>query len=241
MPIKDCIEILSGLTFNPERFLQTNILFIPSPEQRPNNNAVHRFDFIKSSGNLVHNIYCGSFSATGAITAYYLPWSVNTGHYVLLENRADLMFTAKLSGCGVGYSVYPTGTVKVSHHNIYNFSNRCVDEAALEKTLFFAGEHAFQPKDYWANGKGRATIIGIADKMIRSSLISIPSTVAKDQGLNNDNFVNNFGGIDLAGNVVKTGLYTNSQASKPWSIFAQNFRRNIQGNVIAEIESVVIL
>jgi len=140
-----CDELSNGLLANAQTFLGKNVVWLGLDSQKGVvEKSTRRFDFSKLTTQVVQggSIYqptaVGSGHINGSLKVTYLPWAPDAGYYVILEpNRGpDIMFTAMLSGCAVGYVRANDGAVRVSHHNIQGTDE--TDEPAQINSLGFA-------------------------------------------------------------------------------------------------------
>lgn len=164
--------VSEGLLNNPIKFLQKHILLVPSPAADLNCSPVRNFDFDSYMDDGGITTLNGSIDR-GSLRAYYLPWSENAGYSVVCEKSEgiDLMFTAKLTGCAVGYlrASDGSGAVRVSHHNIQT-SGGVADQAAMKNSLAFA-QASLHPDTYRPDENSQAYFFGVKMKggMGRSS------------------------------------------------------------------------
>ncbi|GLS24939.1 hypothetical protein [Marinibactrum halimedae] len=164
MSDRDTSAVKKGLIENPKKFLSKNILLVPSPTANLNCSYLRKFDFDLYEGPKT-TTYSGNIDR-GNLLAYYLPWGENSGYHVVLENNdtADIMFTAQLSGCAVGYirASDGSGAVRVSHHNIQT-ANGSTDDAAMKESLDFA-QSTLHRGDYRTTPDMYAYYYGIRQK-----------------------------------------------------------------------------
>jgi hypothetical protein len=152
MSATECNAISKGLLGDTLGFLSSNVVQTGTdPETGIPTSATRSFDFndqgpTKQGGRVYdHAVPDNMNLINGLLDVYYLPWGRNAGYYVILEPEGgpDIMMTATLSGCSVGYVRADDGAVRVSHHNI---SGPGGTRTQLT-TLAFA-ENAFHPDEY---------------------------------------------------------------------------------------------
>jgi hypothetical protein len=152
-----CEEIEEGLLGDTLDFLGKNIVEMPFGDETNPTNSTCRFDFVKgkqtSQGGIFYSPTLKDSSGSlinGNLLATYLPWKANTGYYVILEpdSGPDLMFTAQLDGCAVGYVRAEDGAVRVGHHNIQGTS----DDNRAQKRSTSIYTNKMQMDDYYDKG-----------------------------------------------------------------------------------------
>lgn len=157
--------VTDGLLSNPIKFLQKHILLVPSPSTDLNCSPVRNFDFDHYMDEKGVTTLNGSIDS-GNLRAYYLPWSENSGYSVVCEKSGDvdLMFTARLTGCAVGYvrASDGSGAIRVSHHNIQT-SAGLADKAAMKSSLAFT-QSSLHPETYRPDENSQAYFFGIKMK-----------------------------------------------------------------------------
>jgi hypothetical protein len=148
-----CEELSAGLLGDTLGFLSKNVAMMNFDGEPPPTNPLRCFNFNKpyatQSGGYVYFPTVEDASViNGFLTASYLPWAENSGYYIILEpdSGPDLLFTATLDGCAVGYVRAKDGAVRVSHHNIQGPSG--TDGAAQVRSLSFASG-TLQKSDYY--------------------------------------------------------------------------------------------
>lgn len=167
MSVSDSNAVKNGLKSNPKKFLAENVILVPAPPANLSLSPVRTFDFdyIADPDNREGCYYAGQVAGNGSLTAYYLPWDVNTGYHVVVETNTnvDLMFTAQLSGCAVGYirASDKSGAVRVSHHNIQTAQGG-TDHNAMQNSLSFA-QSAIHRNDYRDTDSHIAYVFGVLD------------------------------------------------------------------------------
>ena len=159
MPATECNAIRDGLlSDNPLEFLSKNLILTSTDSEGgfPTSAEVS-FDF-SDDGATVQG---GRFYAcvvpgnprliNGILTVSYLPWGLNAGYYIILEPEGgpDIMMTATMDGCSVGYIRGTGGAVRVSHHNVQSPNM----DASQKQTLGFAN-NALHPSAYRHNDTG---------------------------------------------------------------------------------------
>lgn len=169
MSYSECAEIIMGLETNPMRFLQANNinLMLPNLYRIPIVQGANKNDFIRTFDFYQDNYFCpalcdketciykGRLDPEGSLVAYFLPWEIDTGTYIILEEDADIMLTPLLTGCSFSFSRSQEGSqVRVSHQNI-----KGADANDLEESAAFTGHTAVHSY----NKKDRA-VIGVLDK-----------------------------------------------------------------------------
>jgi len=149
-----CTELSNGLLGDTAKFLAKNVALMNFDGEPPPTNPLRRFDFTKpyatkSGGDVYFPTIKDLSVINGSLLASYLPWAENSGYYIILEpdSGPDLMFTATLDGCAVGYVRAGDGAVRVSHHNIQGDSG--TDNAAQLRSLAFATS-SVQKTHYYA-------------------------------------------------------------------------------------------
>ncbi len=166
MSVRSCKYIEDGMVADPESFLSQNVLLVPAPPPNLSLSPIRTFDF-DALGN---RHFAGS--PNGSLTAYYLPWAIDSGYHIILEKNmgAKLMFTAQLSGCGVGYirAGDKSGAVRVAHHNIRN-EEGLTDHGLMQESLS-SYQSSFNRNDYRLSRTHMAYIFGVYHK--KKSLFS---------------------------------------------------------------------
>ncbi len=123
----ECGEIEDGLLGDTVAFLENNVIETGSgPEKGFPSSAFRTLDFTDSGPTkqggraYVMTTPNNAKLINGLLTVSYLPWGEDTGYYIILEPNGgpDIMMTATLSGCAVGYVRAGDGAVRVSHHNV---------------------------------------------------------------------------------------------------------------------------
>jgi hypothetical protein len=157
MSQKVCDELGAGLRGNTVKFLRKNVLLMDYPEEPKPGDVFRRFDFTKGTAP---GSGCPVFAPTlmdgsvinGFLEASFLPWAKDAGYYVVLEpdTGPDLLFTATLDGCAVGYLRALDGAVRVGHHNIQR-ADGLTDDVAQRESLGYADE-AVHRSEYWSKG-----------------------------------------------------------------------------------------
>ena len=149
-----CNELRDGLLGDTLKFLKKNVVMMNFDGEPPPTSPFRRFDFSKpfktaSRGYVYHPTVLDSSIINGYLLAYYLPWAENSGYYIILEpdKGPDLMFTATLDGCAVGYVRADDGAIRVSHHNIQGPLG--TDADAMRRSLGFA-TGTVHKSDYYA-------------------------------------------------------------------------------------------
>jgi len=127
MPTTECSAIEKGLSGNTIAFLKKNVIKTDTnPEKGFPSSASRTLDFDDAGqtkqGGRLYSLTTPNNSKliNGLLTVSYLPWGEDTGYYIVLEPKGgpDIMMTATLSGCAVGYLRAGDGAVRVSHHNV---------------------------------------------------------------------------------------------------------------------------
>lgn len=149
-----CTELKNNLLGDTLGFLRKNIVLMNFDGEGPPKNSVRCFDFnkpyaTKNGGSVYFPTVNGASVINGHLNVSYLPWAENSGYYIILDpdTGPDLMFTATLDGCSVGYVRADDGAVRVSHHNIQGASG--TDGAAQVRSLSFA-TGTFLKSDYYS-------------------------------------------------------------------------------------------
>lgn len=167
MPATECNAIRNGLLGNDTvGFLSRNVIRTSTvSESGFPTSATRSFDFTNEgqtfqSGTVYDHVSPENPSLiNGLLDVFYLPWGMNSGYYIILEPQGgpDIMMTATMSGCSVGYVRSDDGAVRVSHHNIKTLDMN----TAQRRTLAFA-ENALHPSDYYhgiAENRGEITFV----------------------------------------------------------------------------------
>jgi hypothetical protein len=138
-----CDELKAGLLGKTLAFLKKNVVMMNLGDEPRPTNPLRRFDFTKpnrtTSGGYVYSPSVMKSSViNGYLLASYLPWAIDSGYYIILEpdTGPDIMFTATLDGCAVGYIRADDGAIRVSHHNIQGPNG--TDDDAQRRSLEFA-------------------------------------------------------------------------------------------------------
>jgi hypothetical protein len=149
-----CTELSKGLLGDTLGFLKKNVVMMNFDGEGPPKNPVRCFDFnkpyeTKNGGAVYFPTVNGASVINGHLNVSYLPWAENSGYYIILEpdSGPDLMFTATLDGCSVGYVRAKDGALRVSHHNIQGPTG--TDAAAQIRSLSFASG-TFHKGDYYS-------------------------------------------------------------------------------------------
>ncbi|HJZ57713.1 MAG TPA: hypothetical protein VKE74_22330, partial [Gemmataceae bacterium] len=148
-----CQELSDGLLGDTLDFLTKNAVLMNIDGEPLPTSPIRRFDFAKpfptqSGGHIYFPTILDSSVVNGYLVASYLPWAENSGYYIILEpdQGPDLMFTATLDGCAVGYIRADDGAVRISHHNIQGPMG--TDHKAQKRSLAFA-TGTVHKKDYY--------------------------------------------------------------------------------------------
>jgi hypothetical protein len=141
-----CDELSAALLGDTLAFLDKNVVLMnynPLDLKQGLPATTRRFDFSKpyatQNGGFVYDPITKAASViNGFLVASFLPWAEDGGLHIVLEPDAgpDLMFTATLTGCAVGYVRAADGAVRDSHHNIQGPDG--TDDAAQKRSLAFA-------------------------------------------------------------------------------------------------------
>ncbi|HUN42630.1 MAG TPA: hypothetical protein VMU81_20235 [Acetobacteraceae bacterium] len=153
MPAKECTAIRDGLLGSDTvGFLSQNVIrtSTDSQDEYPTS-ATRFFDFTyegkTAEGGAVYDHVSPENQnvINGLLEVFYLPWRINAGYYIILgpKDGPDIMMTATMSGCSVGYIRGSGGAIRVSHHNIRGRDS----QQAQERTLSFV-ENALHPDVY---------------------------------------------------------------------------------------------
>lgn len=147
-----CAELAAGLRGDTAAFLGKNIAMMNFDGEALPTSSERCFDFNKpyatqSGGHVYFPTVTNASVINGHLNVSYLPWAENSGYYIILEpdSGPDLMFTATLDGCAVGYVRAADGAVRVSHHNIQGPGG--TSHAAQLRSLQFATS-SFHKADY---------------------------------------------------------------------------------------------
>ena len=167
MPATECNAIRDGLLGNAIDFLSKNIIAnTAGPETGIPTSAERNFDFTDSGstsqGGRVYDMVVpnGSRVINGLLTISFLPWGSDTGYYIILEpvGRSDIMMTAALTGCSIGYVRADDGAVRVSHHNIQASEWSDMDKLQADALNFANFPHKLNAPDYIYPSKGEAKL-----------------------------------------------------------------------------------
>ncbi len=140
MSATECIAISKGLLGDTLGFLSSNVVQTGTePETGIPTSATRSFDFTdkgatKQGGKVYDHAVPNNMNVIGGLlNVSYLPWGRDTGYYIILDpdDGPDIMMTATLSGCSVGYLRAEDGAVRVSHHNISGPQGRQGQKATL--------------------------------------------------------------------------------------------------------------
>jgi len=152
MPTTECNAIEQGLLGNTIGFLKKNVIKTDTnPEKGFPSSASRTLDF-NDAGQTKQGGRLYSFTTpnnskliNGLLTVSYLPWGEDSGYYIVLEPKGgpDIMMTATLSGCAVGYLRAGDGAVRVSHHNVQSYKM----DFQQKKTLGFT-KNTLHNSDY---------------------------------------------------------------------------------------------
>lgn len=147
-----CAELAEGLLWDTAAFLGKNIAMTNFDGEKLPASPERCFDFSKpyatqSGGHVYFPTVTNASVINGHLNVSYLPWAENSGYYIILEpdSGPDLMFTATLDGCAVGYVRARDGAVRVSHHNIQGPQG--TSNTAQHRSLQFATS-SFHKEDY---------------------------------------------------------------------------------------------
>lgn len=152
MPDQECNDIRTGLLGNTIDFLSKNVVQTDTKaEKGVPTSATRSLDF-KTDGNTIQGgkrytlLTETARLINGQLTVSYLPWGEDTGYYIILEpdSGPDIMMTAMMDGCSVGYVRADDGALRVSHHNAMSATDM---NAAQRNTLSFASS-SLHPSDY---------------------------------------------------------------------------------------------
>jgi hypothetical protein len=154
----ECDAISKGLLGNALTFLSKNVIATgTSSESGVPTSASRSFDFTNQGRTKQGGSYYAASVPNnvnlinGLLTVSYLPWGENTGFYIVLEpdSGPDIMMTATMDGCSVGYLRAGDGAVRVSHHNVQSFNS----DSEQKDTLSFATS-SLHPNQYRYNETG---------------------------------------------------------------------------------------
>jgi hypothetical protein len=153
MGATECNAISSGLLGkDPIGFLSKNVVRTGTVSETGfPTSATRRFDFTDdgptTEGGTVYDHLSPENTnlINGLLEVSYLPWGRDTGYYIILDpvSGPDIMMTAMMSGCSVGYVRANDGSVRVSHHNVMAKDMN----QAQRSTLAFATS-ALHPNQY---------------------------------------------------------------------------------------------
>lgn len=156
MGATECEAISNGLLGkDPVGFLLKNVVRTGTVSETGfPTSAARRFDFADDGQTTEGGTVYDHLSPenpnliNGLLEVSYLPWGRNTGYYIILapEGGPDIMMTAMMSGCSVGYVRADDGSVRVSHHNVMAKDMN----QAQRSTLAFATK-ALHPNQYYHN------------------------------------------------------------------------------------------
>ncbi len=157
MSITECKAIHQGLVGgDPLAFLSENIIITGTGSQTDFPTSAARlldFENMGSTGNggSYYSLTTDDMARiiNGYLPTYYLPWGRDTGYYVILDpdDGPDIMMTASMTGCSVGYVRSGDGAVRVSHHNV--FSPRTSEMDKAQKTTLQFAKNTFHPSEYF--------------------------------------------------------------------------------------------
>ncbi|WP_298280970.1 hypothetical protein [Acidocella sp.] len=119
-------EIRGGLQGDAVGFLSQNMVLMGLSGHDPvANSLVRGFEFAeayrtRSGGAVFKPVRDDLSGAEAPVFFYYMPWSVGAEISMVLDPREgpDLMFTATLTGCAVGYERAADGAVRLSHYDL---------------------------------------------------------------------------------------------------------------------------
>ncbi|MDB5306144.1 MAG: hypothetical protein JWO38_346 [Gemmataceae bacterium] len=175
MPQDECIVIEKGLLSDPLGFLAKNVIAVSDllDEDRTSTGeaedmvpivAIRRFDALEVKEATGARVYSLREALDGHLRAHYLPWSRDTGYYIVpdVNVQPPLFFTAMLSGCGAGFVEAPDrSAVRFSHHNINLPKTRGAPAyTALDNSLAFT-QAKLHPRDYREIGNGFGHVHGV--------------------------------------------------------------------------------
>lgn len=149
---QECNEIQAGLLGKTVEFLSKNVIQTDTyAEKGVPTSATRSLDF-KADGNTVQGgkrytmLTQNARLINGQLNVSYLPWGEDSGYYIILEpdSGPDIMMTATMDGCSVGYVRADDGAVRVSHHNLMSATDM---NSAQRNSLSFA-KAALHPSDY---------------------------------------------------------------------------------------------
>jgi hypothetical protein len=167
MPATECKAVRDGLLGNTMDFLSKNIVAnTAGPEKGIPTSAERNFDFTDagptSQGGRVYDMLMPNNPRVinGLLTISFLPWGEDTGYHIILEpaGRSDIMMTAALTGCSVGYMRAADGAVRVSHHNIQAGEWSEMDKLQAEALEFMNFQNMVNAPDYVYPSEGEAKL-----------------------------------------------------------------------------------
>jgi hypothetical protein len=160
MGATECNAIRNGLLGgNALGFLSNNVIFTSTADITGiPSSATKSFDFDDDGPTVQGGRQYGAITPenpnliNGLLDVAYLPWGHNAGYYIILEPTGgpNIMMTATMNGCSVGYVRGPGGIVRVSHHNLSGSSNMDTEQRT---TLSFA-TGALHPSAYRHGSSG---------------------------------------------------------------------------------------
>lgn len=92
------------------------------------------------------DMYSLAINQNGDAAAYLLPWVTDGGYFTILGDDADLFFNASMSGCALGWTVRPDGSVRIGHANIQG--GNTTDEQQMRTALMTVYQNCLLPSQY---------------------------------------------------------------------------------------------
>jgi hypothetical protein len=169
MSATECSAIEKGLLGDTLGFLSSNVVQTGTDaETGIPTSATRSFDFTdkgatKQGGKVYEHAVPNNMNLNnGLLSVSYLPWGRDTGYYIILEpdEGPDIMMTATLSGCSVGYVRADDGAVRVSHHNISGPFGARTQQTTLAFAKNVVHPGAYNHGDYKNDGETTFTAEG---------------------------------------------------------------------------------
>jgi hypothetical protein len=174
MPQAECDAIKKGLLGNPLDFLSKNIVSnFELPIKGIPTSAERLLDFTQDvkteQGGIRYQtvLVDNPFALNAPLGVSFLPWGANAGYYIILEPKGgpDIMMTAALEGCAIGYLRARDGAVKVSHYNIRGKTDHEGDVLQADALAFMGFESYVNAPHYrYPSGlglEGMAYVFGV--------------------------------------------------------------------------------